>query len=355
MEKLKITKLFAIGIVLSMMMIASLSPVFAELEQISQTGTWQICERTHWKGMGENEGFAEWNNKTMANFTGYYATFRFSELDTLGTGWGWWENYAEKIVAVWLNFTGDTGKKIVLGIQFNKRIDLWGLIGKQQVVSYVNIDPSGYGYLGGEYRLDMLSFAGYTEVYVYKDGENLRIKVFNYQNLLENPLAMTDFTLNVTETWFNEVSFNQAVKHGGFKGNKFDGYLEHEDFSYSIGELPTEKTLGENVFDVFFRSLIQTVQVIPLWLRNTADLMYGWLKWTTTLIGGMVWSIVSTVTPFLPLLIVFYVVDAGITSVYTGSITPLGNCFLTLYNFTVALISAIVDILRTIWSFIHFW
>ena len=56
MNKTKITKLFAIGVMLCVMMIASLSPVFAELEQISQTGTWQICERTHWKGMGENEG-----------------------------------------------------------------------------------------------------------------------------------------------------------------------------------------------------------------------------------------------------------------------------------------------------------
>jgi hypothetical protein len=349
-RKIKVTKLSAIGIVLSIMMMA-IFPVFAEFEQTSQTGSWEICERTHWKeNLTDTIGFAEWNNKTMVNFTGYYATIRFSELTTAGTGFWFWENYAETNVYVFLNFTGSTGTQIMLKFDFLKRLDLWGVLGKLQVLSYATENGTHYNFMG-----DTLSLVGYTEVYVYKNGGNLTLTVYNYQTTLENAKKLTEVTFNVGEAWFNEVSFDMTVSHDGMHPYKFDGYLENEDFNYTIGTLPTEKGLAENIFDVFVRGLINSIGVIPQWLKSITDMMFGWLTWLFSITGGILVSIVHTAIPFLPLLLIFYVLDAGITSVYTGSITPIGNCFLTLYNFTVTVISAIVAITGTIYDFIHFW
>jgi len=347
MEMVKI-RLILVGLVL---LIAGISFVNGELEQISQTGSWQICERTHWKEIQESTiGFAEWNNKTIQNFTGYYATIRFTELTTGATGWGFWENYAQTNVYVFLNFTGSTGTEIILKLNFVKRLDLWGVFGKLQVGSIVTKNGTNYGFM-----YDTLSLVGYTELYVYKNGENLTLTVYNYQTMLENAKKLTDVTFNLNETWFNEVSFDMTVSHDGFHPQMFEGYLENEDFSYIIGTLPTEKTLAENIFDVFVRGLINSIQAIPQWLKNISDMMFGWLSWLFGLIGDVVLGITTTVIPFLPLLLVFYVLDAGITSVHTGSITPLGNCFLALYNFVIMIIEAIVRICHTIYAFIHFW
>jgi hypothetical protein len=359
MERKTITKLFAIGIVLSMMMIAMSHPVNAEFEQISQTGSWVICERTHWKEtLMDTVGFAEWNNKTIANFSGYYATFRFSELTTGGTDLGWWGNYAETLVSVWLNFTGSTGTRMVLNLEFKKRIDLWGAVGGLSVASKARENPNGYYGLesgAGGYGADELSFAGYTEVYVYKDGGNLTVKVYNYLSLMENPKLLTVFNLNVTEAWFNDVSFRVAVRHMGFHPYKFEGYLENENFDYSMSGFPSERTLAENVWDVFVRGLINTVEIIPQYVRNMANQLSSWLEWLMSISIGIVWNFASMFIQFLPLILIFWGIDVCMTSIDTGSFTPIGNFVFTIYNFLFGLISALVGVVGTIYDFIHFW
>jgi hypothetical protein len=119
--------------------------------------------------------------------------------------------------------------------------------------------------------------------------------------------------------------------------------------------LPTEKTFGENVFDLFIRGLINTVEAIPQWLRGQMDMLYGYVKWLVGLSAGMIWQITALTVPFIPLILVFWTFDVTMTAVRTGSIQPIGFMFSTIWNFTVSLISAIVSVLQTIWSFIKFW
>jgi len=347
-----------------MMMIAGISPAFAEWQLItpeSERGSWEICERTHWKENLESTiGFAEWDNntETITNFTGYYATVRFTELNVGATGWGWWENYAVLQFSLWLNFTGVGGDKIVLNLDFKRRIDLWGAIGGMGVLSCVRENLPYWGTEAGtlNYEYDPLfSFAGYTEVFFYRDGGNLTVAVYNYYSLLENPTKLTVASFAVGEAWFTDVSFNVAVRHQGFHPHNFEGFLENEDFNYTLGELPTPKELGESVIDLFVRGLINTVEAIPQWLRSMLDMVYGWLKYLTDLSAGMLFTIVSAVIPFLPYILVFYVVDAGVTSITSGSFQPIGIAFLNLYGFAVSIISGIIGAIQTIYDFIHFW
>lgn len=329
----------------------------AEFEQTTQTGSWVTCERTHWKEDLENTvGFAEWNNKTIANFTGYYATFRFSELTTGGTDLGFWGNYAYTYVFVWLNFTGSTGNRVVLELQFIKRIDLWGAIGKMQIATRAQENPSGYhGVDSSSLSYDTFSLAGYLEVYIYKDGENLVGKVYNYLSAMGNAKLLTNFNLNMTEAWFNNVSFKVAVEHMGFHPKNFEGYLENEDFNYIVSGFPIERSIGENVWDVFVGGLINTIEAIPQYVRNAANQLSSWFEWLMSISVGMAWNFASMFIQFLPVILIFWAIDVCITSIDTGSFTPIGNFVFTIYNFLVGLISAIVGVVGTIYDFIHFW
>jgi len=67
------------------------------------------------------------------------------------------------------------------------------------------------------------------------------------------------------------------------------------------------------------------------------------------------WGLFLAVLPMAPLLLVFWVVDAGVTSVHQGSFEPIGNVATTVFGLVSGLVSTVVGIGEAIWNFIHFW
>jgi hypothetical protein len=361
MKGLKLLSLVCVVVLALGVLLSLFSPLArAEWEQLSETGSWEICERDHWKeNLESTVGFAEWGNKSVSAFTGYYGTVSFSELSTGATGWGFWENYALTQVSVWLNFTGNCTDhtQIILNLDFKKYLDLWGAIQGFSVQSRVCEDWGGYygtdaGTLG--YQTDVLSLSGYTEVFAYKDGTNFTVAVYNYQNVGENPRLMSVASFAVGAEWFSEVSVNVAVRHQGFHPFNFDGCLSYENLAYTAGTLPTEKGWGENILDTFVNGLINLFSAVPQWLKDVAFEAYSYVKWLSPILNIVLATLVS-VLPLLPLILVFYGLDVLTTAVVTGSFEPVGAMFTSLYGLAAGLISALVGVLETIWSFIKFW
>lgn len=340
-----------------MMMMASFSPVFGDWEIVTQTGLWEIAERTHWKENRQDTiGWVEWGNNITDNFAGYYGTLRFPQLETAGTGFWFWENYAITVVKVRLNFTGSDGKQIIIGLEFERTIELWGAIAGQYVFSEVRENPDMTWFLWESYKnAEPLNNAGQTEVIVYRDGTNLTVKVYVYQDPLLNPRMVQDITFNVGDAWFTAVSMNIAVNHEGFHPSNFNGYLENEVFNYTLGELPTPLTPEESIINTFFHSLINEFTAIPTWLRDEVDQLYGWLSWLMNLSSGILWQITSLTIPLIPVIVVFWGFDVTMTAINTGSIQPIGDMVLTIWNLTISIIGAIVGTMSAIWSFVKFW
>ena len=70
---------------------------------------------------------------------------------------------------------------------------------------------------------------------------------------------------------------------------------------------------------------------------------------------GVILNVGIQFLPYAPLLLLFWIVDAGITSVATGSFSPIGVCVATIWSVMSQLVNAIVSIAQTIYDFIHFW
>jgi len=98
------------------------------------------------------------------------------------------------------------------------------------------------------------------------------------------------------------------------------------------------------------RSVGGAVASLPSWLRAYIDTLGKFAQGLTPMVGA-IWGTVLTILPFLPLVLLFYVIDAGYASINAGSIQPMGVCVSTLYG----LVGVIVGIANTIYSFIKFW
>lgn len=131
------------------------------------------------------------------------------------------------------------------------------------------------------------------------------------------------------------------------------------DVIYTSAWVPdVPSTLGgtsDNPFNNLFANIGHAVgKVLPSWLRDTLGSFSSWFGWLAPILSA-VFGVLVTVAPFLPLILIFYVVDAGVTSFSTGSIEPIGACFTSLYQLAALSINGMVSIAETVWSFIHFW
>jgi len=94
--------------------------------------------------------------------------------------------------------------------------------------------------------------------------------------------------------------------------------------------------------------------LLPESVRNIITQTSGWLSTLGTILVAL-WSVLLAILPMAPLLLVFWVVDAGVTSVHQGSFEPIGNVATTVFGLVSGLVSTVVGIGSAIWNFIHFW
>ncbi len=101
-------------------------------------------------------------------------------------------------------------------------------------------------------------------------------------------------------------------------------------------------------------NLSEIVQETTSWITDLFNFLSGGVAF---LIGGiqLVGVFMGQFIPILPFLFLFWCLDAIISSVMAGSIKPIGNFVMTIWEFALKLWDTIIHLGELIWDAITFW
>lgn len=255
----------------------------------------------------------------------------------------------------WLlyNFTGSNGISVVMEIRICNVEYLWGLLSGIPQIMVTTNETIGFGGM----------VAGETfNIYVWEhNGSRLSFRVLAYRdangNSLTVPVNLCDVEFEVGEAWFEDVTLRMSVRHDGF------GYfsLTLEDFvkeneGWVPDWRPWETPYYPNIFDLAFGTLTGALRsVIPKSVLDIIDTVYGYGGMLVSFISGVVAPLTSMLLPVLPVFVIFWFVDAVVTAVLSGDFQPVGGVVVTIYQFMVSVVHAIIAGVQTVYNFIHFW
>jgi hypothetical protein len=355
-KKIKMTKLSVIGVVVSIMMI-TVSPVFADWSNVETSGSWQIADRTSWQTVrGMESGSMEWNYTNITDFSGYSASINFSWLVNEGN---WYEPQTVKKLEIVWNISN-----IYVCISCEDVKNFGGALDNMWFYAGSSVNNSGFSAdWWNWWSADLVrshtdfnrNWQDYYEVFVSKSNTTT-VLVEVYKHGLDGVVRSISNYYTVDASFWNGTDVSMKIWHEG-KGYLKGGMSDTIHTGSWSPDIPSSWGLpSENVFYDFFANLFHSItSVLPSQIRNGLNQMGAWSGYLISIVSGILFSITSTIIPFLPLILIFYVLDAGLTSVYTGSFTPLGSAFLTLYQLVATIIQVIVTISHAIYSFIHFW
>jgi len=330
-----------------------------------ESGDWSICTLTSWEdisGQGRN-GKAQWH-QTVQNFSGIRLRINFTELYTFRSLW--WHESASKSFDLWLNITDeDAENNIYACFDFWDWQRMWGGQWGRNIGSGFEVNWSkgyeGIGFMSKRYDL----FPSYVDVMIWINRTDNRMYAYSY---LYDPDLPKPVLLDYIYSWdekgdgvpigsnaFENVTVTFYMTHNG--NGRFKGGMSlelHADEVYSPEQPETLKGVERDIWG-FIDGLKRLIEgVLPDWLSDWLVSLGAWFQWFFATLGN-VWAIVISFMPFFPLIVIFYVMDAGMTSIMTGSFEPIGLCVMTIYNTLRGVIEAIVVIIQTIYDFIHFW
>jgi len=343
MLKLKLKILFSIFFTLFVFA----TPLTYAWTQESQTGDWDICERTHFKA-GSGSGSAEWHT-SIENFTGYYAKINFSDLYVTRE---WWDESEYKIVEIKLKFEGN-GSSFWVRIWFDDYQGLWGAYYGRKVhfdalVNITDWDEGDWTFWEYDYDLNHN-----VEFYFVFNNSHVSLYAYNYREGYEKPVKIEPYPngWNVSDSWGNNVNITMIIEHSG--SGHFEGF--YSDEVKQITYLPEGATWTErNIWS--FISFITDAwnKVVPKEFRDWINSLGSYFAFFINILA-IVWNGITLSVQFFPAIILFWFIDAIITSVNEGDLQPIGKAFMAIYDFGRGVISTIVNIIHTIYDFIHFW
>lgn len=337
----------------------------------SADGIWDEWNRTSWHVWNQND--QQYGNMTyqrfINDFQGYHTTINFTDF-TMGKGAWWWLD-SEKRFYFALQLQGSSNFCLRFWVRFSEGTNTWGILRDRMVWAgaYANFsDHSGVYYAGLEYEnifnqpvnakgtyFDTWNgMSNYLDLYVWKGSNNTvkyQINMVKASESLPVRLVSGQFD-NIPATWFNTVGVSEYFKHEGL-GSIRGGMTDSFDTSGFNGEATDKRSIdfwSQLTHD--FYSIASSV--LPKWLT---DYISQFASWGGYILGflSIVWGIITSVAPYLPFILLFWLLDAALTSVNQGSFTPLGICIMTIYDWGTQLIHVLVAIGNAIYSFIKFW
>lgn len=321
---------------------------------ISHQGNWISSQRTSWQTADDNvtgklvyfynnnlpltywviyaNGYVNWHNQVSSHYNLINMTL------TNGTDavyiMGGWANY-------WIT-NGQYDQTLAYASKLDNHSDYEGI---------------GYRPKFLPIRMDLVRTANdtlTTRFIIYSDS-NLNTTVYTWER---------NYTLS--ESFFETAKLYMTIDKISYydpDGCYASGQLIREilvcDGTISSG-MPTEA--GMTWYQYLGWAIWQSLTGTASWFSETVHNVYPYfgfildaMTFMFTFIGGVLWSFVHVGLPFLPIIVIFWLLDATVTSVQDGNLQPLGNAFMTIYDFIRGVIQAIVNIASTIWEYIKIW
>jgi hypothetical protein len=334
-----------------------ISPCFADWQQLSQTGSWTACDRTSWQGVpGQEGGSAIWQYLNVTDFAGYHAIINFSWLVNTRD---WYDiQTLKKVQMVW-NISN-----IYVSISCEDVKNWGGLFDNMWFYAGSNVNSSAFTanwweFWVAKYVRDPTDFnvnwRDTYDIYVSKVNSTA-VLVEIYKNGMDGATRMISNNYAVNSNFWSSVDITFKIWHEGkgyFKGGMTD---EIYTGTYTPGVPGSFLSPENNLVYNFIKNLLNSVsKVLPSWLQDWITTFEAWWGFLFGLLTGIVMGIVKTAAPFLPFILIAWLLDATYASVQQGSIQPLGVFFMTMFNFVTAIIHTVVTIAAAIWSFIKFW
>jgi len=314
-------------------------------------GEWGTCERTSWETInGDNYGNASWQIN-VENFTGYNAEYYVSEFSNYRLAW--WHEGSSKNFIIKTKFQINDTHSIIAWVWFSSYQNLWGAIYKNVVRMDITLSEDDECTFLGEYTITDLNTYAVTDIWYNSTIQELRVYLYHVADGYRS--KEEGLIWNVTSTDLENVTITQTIYHygvGKFKGFMWDTIYQNEPYS------PTIPDISEEIFfDIwhFINNLSNALKkALPSWLWDWINNFGSWFSWLFDILG-IVWVAIVNSVHFIPIIILFWFLDAIITSLYYGDLHPIGNCFMTIYNFARGIISTLSNIAHTIYDILTFW
>ena len=349
--KLKRKLLFSIFF---MLFIFSIPLAYASWYQDNIDGDWSYCTRSEFAYLsgGFSEGSVQWHSDNVSDFQGYIGTINFSLFESQRSSWYALTTYKD-VIFDWY-FEGN-GSSLYIRVGFQHWQNNFGLT-SGLCINYAWATDNKTAFDNN------LWISTYTEdydlgtnvkLYVYLNNSKLHAELYNYRSDLSKPEKYELWNNEVNSNWGSQVYVVFGISH--YNWGRFHGY--YSDVFQAVTELPESASWTEEQGADFWRLINDFKQNVlnfgnRIW--QYINQMWSWFYFLYNILA-IVWNAVTLSIQFLPFIILFWFLDAIMTSVNEGDLHPIGKVFMTIYTFTASLISAIINILHTIYDVVHFW
>jgi len=314
-------------------------------------GTWENCNRTEWETInGDNYGNASWY-VDVENFTGYNAEYYVSEFSNYRLAW--WHESSSKNFIIKTKFQINETHSIITWVWFSSYQRLWGAIYKNVVKMDITLSEAESCTFLGEYTITNLESYAVLDVWYNSTTQELRVYLYH---VADGSRSKEEALIwNVSSTDLDNITITQSIYHygvGKFTGFMSDTIYQNEPYTPSIPQISEEI-----VHDIwhFINILSDSLnKYLPTWLRDWINSFGAWFDWLIGILG-IIWGAILNSIDFIPLIVLFWLLDAIATSIYYGNLHPIGNCFMTVYQFATNIISALNNIAHAIYDIITFW
>jgi hypothetical protein len=223
----------------------------------------------------------------------------------------------------------------------------------------------------------ILKTVGWTETFGLAKGVKLYAIAKNNTSSFSD-LDWTDWVIILNRAYQNVISIFPegkvviSVMGNDGSGNKTWGttYNLYSDFTGQNVTITLNYFHGgQGQFDIYqtltYSGETQVYEEHPPWGRTffddlweTIKVFFGslgqWFGWLNTFIVFL-FKALKMAFPIIPIIVLFWFLDAVGTSIAYGDWHPIGDVFFTLFDFIRGIIQTIVNIAQTIWSIIKWW
>lgn len=330
------------------LLLLSVGFVFGVWVDDGESGVWDISENDFWVSPDNSTWHTaslDFNYSNILNFVEWKATvFQICE------GWGssWWDDDFE-VESIFRIVDNSSSHEVRMSFWARGEIFSWIVSDYCAFVLYVDDEVVISHW--GEYEHDKF----YFDLYQSESNSSelvCKIRVYDGEDDL---LYGYDDVVGVGSSWFDNVTLYQSHDcwgKGWCWGNKTGEVIIWDDSpeGTDVG-IPT---VQESWWELFVNDVGSMVELLPQWLQ---DYIFQFGVWSASLMSFLVplSEMIFSLLPLVPFFLAFYIIDALALSIKRESFTPLGLCFLTLFNAMRGIVGVLVSIAHALYSFIHFW